>query len=66
MDDDLCFITDTISIMSKIKEPEPFHLQEHSLSKIIREQALNYEEEFLHHASKMGSSLLPPQKMVRS
>lgn len=66
MDDDLCFITDTISIMSKIKEPSLFNHQEHSLSKIIREQALNYDEEFLHHQSKMGNSLLPPQKMQNS
>lgn len=45
MDDDIFFIPDTISIMSKLKEPQIPGLQEHSLSKIIREQALHYEEE---------------------
>jgi hypothetical protein len=45
MDDDIFFIPDTISIMSKLKEPPTPGLQEHSLSKIIREQALHYEEE---------------------
>ena len=47
MDDDIFFIPDTISIMSKLKEPTA-NMQEHSLSKIIREQALHYEEENLH------------------
>jgi hypothetical protein len=46
MDDDF-YITDNISIMSRLKEPSHFGHQEHSLSKIIREQALNYEEEHL-------------------
>jgi hypothetical protein len=42
MDDDIFFIPDTISIMSKLKEPPPPGNQEDSLSKIIREQALHY------------------------
>lgn len=48
MDDDIFFIPDTISIMSKLKEAA----QEHSLSKIIREQALHYDEENIHEYSK--------------
>jgi hypothetical protein len=40
MFDDISFIPDTISLMSKLKEPDQDG--EHSLSRIIREQAINY------------------------
>lgn len=40
---DIQFITDTISIVSKVKEDS--RAEENSLSRIIREQAITYDEE---------------------
>lgn len=45
MNDDISFIPDTISIMSKLKEPVASPQEEHSFSRIIREQGLNYDQE---------------------
>lgn len=42
MYEDIDFNPNTISIMSKLKEPKQYNNMEHSLSKIIREQAVDY------------------------
>lgn len=54
MIDDISFIPDTISLVSKLKEP----LQdgENSLSRIIREQAINYSEEIPDEDIEYNSS----------
>jgi hypothetical protein len=47
MDDHLSCLKSSISLISKLKEPSVYQGGEHSLSKIIREQPIDYDEEFI-------------------